>query len=202
MPGNSDYGKMSDERLTALVRQGDMSACEFLLEKYKNLVRSATAPYYLEGADRDDLLQEGMIGLYNAIHSFDGEKGYSFTAFAVSCIKRNAISAVRRSQRKKNGPLNSYVSLEQSPAGDDAGGLPRLPDPELLFIEAESDVLLRERLKSSLTKLEYSVLLLFMEGRSYREIADLLGKDEKAVDNALRRIKNKMKEDKDDGKER
>lgn len=178
-----------------------MAACEFLLEKYKYLVRQVTAPYFLVGGDREDLLQEGMIGLNNAIHSFREERNVAFSVFAEFCIKRNVISAVRAATRQKHQPLNSYISIfaDDGQASDKQTGLladsmPASPDPENLFIEEENRRLLDENLREFLSKMEFSVLKLFMEGQSYHDIADALGKDMKSVDNALQRIKKKVKE--------
>ena len=197
----TDYEKLADSQLSLLAREGDMVACEFLLEKYKYLVRQVTAPYFLAGGDREDMLQEGMIGLNNAIHSFREGRNVSFSVFAEFCIKRNVISAVRAATRQKHQPLNSYVSLfanegqsqeEQSALLADA--LPASPDPENLFIEEENSRILDENLQEFLSKMEFKVLKLFMEGQSYQEIADALGKDMKSVDNALQRIKKKIRE--------
>ncbi len=197
----TDYEKLTDSQLSLLARGGDMAANEFLLEKYKYLVRQVTAPYFLVGGDRDDLLQEGMIGLNNAIHSFREDRNVSFTVFAEFCIKRNIISAVRAATRQKHQPLNSYVSIfadegqnqdEQSALLADA--LPESPNPENLFIEEENSRLLDENLKECLSKMEFKVLKLFMEGQSYHDIANALGKDIKSVDNALQRIKKKIRE--------
>lgn len=178
-----------------------MVACETLLEKYKYLVRQVTAPYFLVGGDREDLLQEGMIGLNNAIHSFREERNVSFTVFAEFCIKRNIISAVRAATRQKHQPLNSYVSIfadegqnSEEQSGLLADALPASPDPENLFIEEENSRLLDENLKECLSSMEFKVLKLFMEGQSYQNIADALGKDMKSVDNALQRIKKKIRE--------
>ena len=197
----ANYEKLADCQLSRLAREGDMSACEFLLEKYKYLVRQVTAPYYLVGGDREDLLQEGMIGLNNAIHSFREERNVAFPVFAEFCIKRNVISAVRAATRQKHQPLNSYISIfaddGQAPeeqTGLLADSLPASPDPENLFIDEENRRLLDENLREFLSKMEFKVLKLFMEGQSYHDIADALGKDMKSVDNALQRIKKKIKE--------
>ncbi len=198
---DTDYRNLTDAQLSLLAREGDMTACEFLLEKYKYLVRQVTAPYFLVGGDREDLLQEGMIGLNNAIHSFRQEKNVSFSVFAEFCIKRNVISAVRAATRQKHQPLNSYVSIfsgggqaSEEQAGLLADVMPASPDPEKLIIEEESHQLLEDSLRECLSKMEFKVLSLFMEGQSYSHIAAALGKDIKSVDNALQRIKKKIRE--------
>ncbi|MBE7056451.1 MAG: sigma-70 family RNA polymerase sigma factor [Ruminococcaceae bacterium] len=164
-----------------------------MLEKYKYLVRSVTAPYFLAGGDRDDLLQEGMIGLYNGIHCFKGDKGIEFVQFARYCIKRNVITAVRAANRQKHQPLNSYVSIWGEDGNETDEDLPLVPDPEVAVIEAESVQILDEGLKSCLSKMEYKVLVMFLEGKSYVEIAEGINKNIKSVDNALQRIRNKIK---------
>ena len=178
-----------------------MVACEYLLEKYKYLVRQVTAPYFLIGGDREDLLQEGMIGLYNAIYHFRDGRNVTFYVFAEFCIKRNVITAVRAANRKKHLPLNSYISLftgedggQEDPSGALSDMLPFGPDPENLFIEEENRRLFYEKLEGVLSKMEFQVLRFFMEGQSYQDIASSLGKDVKSVDNALQRIKKKIKE--------
>ena len=199
--GHNDafYKQQTDAALTALVKEGDAAACEFLLEKYKYLVRQVTAPYYLVGSDREDLLQEGMIGLTNAIYSYKSERNVLFPVFAEFCIKRHIISAVKAATRQKHMPLNSYVSIF-SP--DDTSAeetselmekLPQSPDPENILIEKESRQLLEKMLEERLSPMELEVLNEFLKGKSYAEIAEALDKDFKSIDNALQRIKKKIR---------
>lgn len=188
-----DYKNFTDTELTKRAVNGDQRACEFLLEKYKYLVRSVTAPYFLVGGDRDDLLQEGMIGLYNAVHCFKGDKGIEFALFARYCIKRNVITAVRAANRQKHQPLNSYVSLWNENGNDGEEDLPQIPDPESAVIEEESMQQLDADLQQCLSKMEYKVLVMFLQGKSYVEISDAINKNVKSVDNALQRIRSKIK---------
>ena len=183
----------TDSELTQLAANGNMLACEFLLEKYKYLVRSVTAPYYLAGGDREDLLQEGMIGLYNGIHCYKNDKGIEFSQFARYCIKRNVITAVRAANRLKHIPLNNYISIWNENGGETEEELPRIPDPEKLVIEEESLQQMQTDLQNCLSRLEYKVLSMFLEGKSYSDIAEELNKNEKSVDNALQRIRKKIK---------
>ncbi len=184
---------LTDSELTKFAAKGNMRACEFLLEKYKFLVRSVTAPYYLAGGDREDLLQEGMIGLYNGIHCYKDDKGIEFSQFARYCIKRNVITAVRAANRQKHIPLNTYISIWNENGSESEEALPLIPDPEKLVIEEESMEQMQDHLQKCLSKLEYKVLTMFLEGKSYSDIAEALEKNEKSVDNALQRIRKKIK---------
>lgn len=194
------YKKMSDEELVLKYRNGDEKAVEFLLEKYKNLVRKEARAYFLEGADGDDLLQEGMIGLYRAIRDYKSDKNVAFMVFASLCIKRQIKTAVTRSNRLKNKPLNDYVSFD-TPIMDEQGEESVLLDvipsnedvnPEKLVIEREQSSQLLTEVFDALSKMEEEVLELFMEGLSYNEIAELINKSPKAVDNAMQRIRSKI----------
>ncbi len=188
-----DYENFTDNQLTSLAAEGDQRACEYLLEKYKYLVRSVTAPYFLVGGDRDDLLQEGMIGLYNGIHCYKDDKGIEFVQFARYCIKRNVITAVRAATRQKHQPLNTYVSIWDDNGKENEEELPLVQDPEVLIIEEESMEQMQNKLKECLSKMEYKVLLMFLEGKAYTEISNELNKNVKSVDNALQRIRKKIK---------
>ena len=194
------YKRMSDEELVLKYRNGDEKAVEFLLEKYKNLVRKEARAYFLEGADGDDLLQEGMIGLYRAIRDYKSDKNVAFMVFASLCIKRQIKTAVTRSNRLKNKPLNDYVSFD-TPIMDEQGEESVLLDvipsnedvnPEKLVIEREQSSQLLTEVFDALSKMEEEVLELFMEGLSYNEIAELINKSPKAVDNAMQRIRSKI----------
>lgn len=194
------YNKMSDEELVAIYHQGDNEAADYIVEKYKNLVRKKARAYYLSGGDNDDLLQEGMIGLYKAIRDYRSKEDTLFMTFASLCIARQIRSAVTMSNRKKNTPLNTYISLD-TPVTDDYGDDAVLSDviaaedvlnPEELFIDKEQRTMLECELGSSLSRFETQVMELYVEGLSYNQIAGILNKTPKAVDNAIQRIKSKL----------
>lgn len=193
------YDEMSDELIVELSCSGDLSATEYLLSKYKNLVRAKTKTYFLAGADRDDMIQEGMIGLFKAIRDFDADKNVSFASFAELCVKRQVISAVKASTRRKHMPLNSYISLSK-PSYDDNTEQTLIDkiseymtlSPEEVMLKKERIEDLDLRLDKELSPLEKQVLKLYLDGCSYSQIADELGRSVKSVDNALGRIKRKM----------
>lgn len=194
-----DYDGLSDENLAELSAKGDVLATECILARYKNLVRSRARMYFLAGADREDIIQEGMIGLFKAIRDYDAKKNVSFRGFAEMCIKRQIITAVKTATRQKHMPLNSYVSLSNPVYENDTESLLEdiLPggveaDPEHLFISKENTAFLTERMNRVLSELEKSVLALYLEGKSYQEIASVLKKPSKSIDNALQRVKKKM----------
>ncbi len=193
------YEQMPDEELAGLSISGDPLATECILARYKNLVRSRARMYFLAGADRDDLIQEGMIGLFKAIRDYNQEKRASFRGFAELCIKRQIITAVKTATRQKHMPLNSYVSLSNPVYENDSQGFleevlrggPEA-DPEHLVISKENAKLLGEQIDRALSQLEKTVLTMYLEGKSYQEIADLVGRPVKAIDNALQRVKKKL----------
>jgi RNA polymerase sporulation-specific sigma factor len=193
-----DYDGLSDEQLVELSLKEDDIATECILARYKNLVRARARMYFLAGADREDIIQEGMIGLFKAIRDFDKDKLVSFRGFAELCIKRQILTAIKTATRQKHMPLNSYVSLSYPAYESDAdGGLEEIlagssaSDPERLFIAKENTAFLTDRINEVLSTLERSVLELYLEGKSYQEIAVALGKTAKSIDNALQRIKKK-----------
>ena len=195
----NEYESLSDGELVQLSRGGDSFATEYLLKKYKNLVRQRARTYFLAGADRDDLVQEGMIGLYKAVRDFDFEKNAAFKSFAELCIKRQIITAVKASTRKKHIPLNSYVSLSKPVFDDERDScleelLSELnqTDPEEIFFRKENAAAMGEKIEQVLSKLEKQVLSFYMEGKSYLEIAEIMNRPPKSIDNALQRIKKKM----------
>ena len=199
--GIKNYREYSDELLVSMARDGDEKAEDFLLKKYKDFVRSKARAYFLVGGDSDDLIQEGMIGLYNAISHYDESKASSFMTYAAICINNKLLSAVSADNRKKNEPLNGYVSL-YSVITDDAGEAASLsevlPDmdnvnPEDIILNEEQEKLAKKRLLGKLSKLEKEILSYYLEGMSYSEIAALIGKTDKSVDNAIQRIRSKMK---------
>lgn len=191
-----DLEKMKDEELILWVRQGNKNAVDYLMDKYKNLVRKKARRLFLMGGDRDDLIQEGMIGLYKAIRDYVSGKEASFYSFANLCIERQIYSAIKASNRQKNLPLNTYISLSDVDSGQDnvkelIFGNNQL-NPEKLVIDKESTSVLEYELVRRLSPFEKKVFELFTEGRAYTEIAEELHKSPKAVDNALQRIKNKL----------
>ena len=194
------YIKLSDEELVSKYQNGDNEAADFLVCKYKNLVRMHSRPYFLVGADNDDLIQEAMIGLYKAIRDYKSDKGVGFMAFAALCIDRQIITAVNSYNRQNNGPLNTYISL-YTPVTDESGGDTMLSDvisseeklnPEAIFIAAEQTRQFLIQLKTNLSKLERQIFELYIGGFSYAEIALELGITTKTVDNAIQRIRNKI----------
>ncbi|MBQ3573123.1 MAG: RNA polymerase sporulation sigma factor SigH [Clostridia bacterium] len=194
-----EYSALSDEELVELSAGGDRRATEFILSKYKNLVRSRAKAYFLAGADHDDIVQEGMIGLFKAMRDFDVTKQASFRGFAEVCIKRQIITAVKASTRQKHMPLNSYVSLSE-PVYDDDSERSLMDmiaerdavDPEEMFLRREKAELISAEIKDKLSSLEKTVLSLYMGGMNYQEIAVELGRTPKSIDNALQRIKRKL----------
>ena len=193
------YENLSDERLAELSFAGDELATECILSRYKNLVRSRARMYFLAGADKDDLIQEGMIGLFKAIRDYDSEKRSSFRGFAELCIKRQIITAIKTATRQKHLPLNSYVSLSNPMyESDSQGALEDVllggpdADPEHLVISKENAEFLNDKLNEALSELEKTALAFYLEGKSYQEIAEHMGKSSKTIDNALQRVKKKM----------
>jgi RNA polymerase sporulation-specific sigma factor len=188
----------SDEKLVESVRLGNERAIEMLLLRYRHYARAKARTYFLAGADKEDIVQEGMIGLYKAIRDFEPARSNAFRAFAELCITRQIITAIKNATRQKHIPLNSYVSLAKA-AGDEGNltigeSLPaeRLSDPAELVISAEELADLRTSLDEILSELETEVLSMYMDGKSYQEIADGLGRHVKSIDNALQRIKRKL----------
>ena len=195
-----EYTEYTDEELVELLRQGDTEVMDYLLEKYKFIVRQKARVLYLAGGEADDLIQEGMIGLIKAVRDFDVTQKTSFSSFAELCVSRQMYSAIEASNRKKHLPLNSYVSLyEDSEEVGEGRSLPLIDtiesskenDPEVLYFGKEYTEAFAEQLKELLSPLENHVLYLHLMGTDYRTIAELLGKSPKSVDNALQRIKTK-----------
>ena len=195
----SDYSSMSDEDIVALCRNGDNVAEEYLLNKYKNFVRSKARSYFLIGADHEDIVQEGMIGLYKAIRDFRPDKLSSFRAFAELCITRQIITAIKTATRQKHIPLNNYVSLNR-PIYDEDSDRTLLDviteetpsNPEEMLIDREDLSVIEGRIGQMLSDLEKEVLVRYMEGKSYVEISEEMGRHVKSIDNALQRIKRKL----------
>lgn len=189
----------TDEWLAQQAQLGNTEAEEYLLDKYKPLVKSKSRTYFLIGADSEDIIQEGMIGLYKAIRDYEKGKNASFRSFAELCVTRQMITAIKAANRQKHQPLNSYVSLNK-PVFEDESQETYLDllqegeqfNPEALLIGQENKTVLENHMVKALSRFEVRVLLLYLQGRSYFEIADLLDKPEKSIDNALQRIKKKL----------
>lgn len=194
------YKRMDDVGLIDAVQQGDSTALDFLIRKYRGFVRAKASTYFLVGADYDDLIQEGMIGLYKAIRDYKQDKEASFKAFAEVCVTRQIITAIKSATRMKHGPLNSYVSLDKPVFDEDSertlidviANEQDTIDPEALLISRERYQVVEEKLGAVLSELEREVLMLYLDGRSYQEISELLNRHVKAIDNALQRIKKKF----------
>lgn len=199
MTNEERFSQMTDEEVCALAQQSDGYALEYLLNRYKNFVRSRARSYFLIGADHEDIVQEGMIGLYKGIRDFRPDKLASFRAFAELCITRQIITAIKTATRQKHIPLNSYVSLNK-PIFDEESDRTlldvisegRITDPEELLIGQEELSSIESRIGEMLSDLEWEVLTAYLEGRSYQEIAADLGRHVKSIDNALQRVKRKM----------
>lgn len=191
------YSDISDEEIAKRAKNGDSFACDYLVRKYKNFVKARTKSFFLIGAEREDVVQEGMIGLYKAIQSFDFEKRVTFKTFAELCITRHIITAVKASMRQKHIPLNNYVSLNKQDTGAEylencRADSQRSQNPEQLVIDEENMRGVEDCMGEMLSQFESKVLAYHLNGVSYSKIADLIGKDAKSVDNALQRIKRKL----------
>lgn len=193
------FGHMTDEEICMKAQQADGYALEYLLNRYKNFVRSRARSYFLIGADHEDIVQEGMIGLYKAIRDFRPDKLSSFRAFAELCVMRQIITAIKTATRQKHIPLNSYVSLNKPIFDEDSDRTlldviseGRITNPEDLLIGQEELSSIESRIGEMLSDLEWEVLTAYLDGRSYQEIAVDLGRHVKSIDNALQRVKRKM----------
>lgn len=194
-----EYEQLEDERIVEFARDGDELALEFLITKYRNFVRAKARSYFLIGADREDIVQEGMIGLCKAIRDFRSDRLASFRAFADLCVTRQIITAIKTATRQKHIPLNSYVSLNK-PIYDEESDRTlmdvihgnKVSDPEELVISREEFLDIERRMGEFLSDLEWRVLMLYLEGKSYQEIADSLDRHVKSIDNALQRVKRKL----------
>lgn len=196
----SIYSTMEDEEIIIAAKSGNDKALEYLINKYKNFVRAKAKAYFLVGADKEDIIQEGMIGLYKAIRDFKGDKLSSFKSFAELCITRQIITAVKTATRQKHIPLNSYISLNK-PIYDDESNRTLMdiiysneiaPNPEEMIISREEIAGIEGKLNEILSNLEWEVLSLYLEGKSYNEIAIELDRHVKSIDNALQRVKRKL----------
>ena len=194
-----DFEQMSDEDIVSLAQNSCASALEYLLGKYKNFVRAKARSYFLIGAEREDIIQEGMLGLYKATRDFRSDKLSSFRAFAELCITRQIITAIKTATRQKHIPLNSYVSLNKPIYDEDSDRTlldvisgTRVSDPEELVISREEFGDIEQKMGEILSDLEWQVLMAYLDGKSYQEIADSLDRHVKSIDNALQRVKRKL----------
>ena len=193
------FEKMSDEQLVEQVHQGNTDALDYLITKYRLFVKSKAKSYFLIGADKEDIVQEGMIGLYKAIRDFKGDKLSSFRAFAELCITRQIITAIKTATRQKHIPLNSYVSLDKPIYDEESERTlmdiiisPVTDDPERIIINQEEYSRLEHKMGEVLSELELQVLSRYLAGQSYYEISGELNRHVKSIDNALQRVKRKL----------
>lgn len=196
------YKGISDEELIDRLRQGENEITDFIMDKYKNLVRKKARSMYILGADGDDLIQEGMIGLFKAVRDYDAGRDANFYTFADLCISRQMYNAVQASRREKHTPLNTYISLYASAEPEQEGKGTQLvnilvseveTDPEKLFIDKENVAHIESIIEKELSSFEKQVLDLYVTGMSYSQIAKVLSRDEKSTDNALQRLKSKLR---------
>ena len=194
-----NFASCSDEELAVLAQQGNDRALDYLLSKYRVFVRNKSLSYFIAGADRDDIIQEGMIGLFKAVRDFSTHHGVSFKTFADVCVTRQIITAVKNASRQKHAPLNFYVSLNK-PLNEEENdstleqllGQASNLNPEDIVISKESAVALGSEMNRILSPFEASVLSLYLQGHSYQSISKAIGRDAKSIDNALQRIKKKF----------
>lgn len=197
-----DYSTCTDEELILRLRDGEETIMDYIMDKYKNLVRKHARNMYILGAEEQDLIQEGMIGLFKAIKDYDSGRDASFFTFADLCISRKMYNAIEASKREKHTPLNNYISLYASNDSDsidsktmfmDLLSAGEISNPENLFIDKENVERIENLVEQELSSFEKQVFDLYITGMKYGQIAKVLGKDEKSTDNALQRIKNKLK---------
>lgn len=193
------FSSICDEDIIKLAKEGNTSALEYILGKYKPLVKSKSRAYFLIGADNEDIIQEGMIGLYKAVRDFNADKHISFRAFADLCVNRQIITAIKAATRQKHQPLNNYVSLNKPAFDDDSQETfmdnikgAEFANPETMFIGREARDGIEKHLEKNLSNFESEVLSLYLDSKSYSEISSITGKPEKSVDNALQRVKKKL----------
>jgi RNA polymerase sporulation-specific sigma factor len=182
-----------------LAQQGEQFAVEYLVDKYKNFVRAKARSYFLIGADKEDIIQEGMIGLFKAIRDYKLDKLTSFRAFAELCITRQIITAIKTATRQKHIPLNSYVSLNKPVYDEESDrtlidilSTTKITNPEEIIISREEFIFIEKKMGEILSSLEWKVLMAYLEGKSYQEIAVELKRHVKSIDNALQRVKRKL----------
>lgn len=195
----ASYASKPDETVVLLAQEGDVGATEYILDKYKSLVKARARAYFLIGADREDIIQEGMIGLYKAMRDFKADKQSNFSAFADLCATRQIVTAIKTATRLKHTPLNNYVSLNKPVYEDesektliDLVSETIVSDPEQIIINEESFEHISKEIFKYLSKFEQDVLQLYLDGKSYQEISGELNRTSKSIDNALQRIKKKL----------
>jgi len=195
----SAYPDMADEDIVEVAKAGNSEAFEYLIKKYRSFVGVKARAYFLIGADKDDIIQEGMIGLYKAIRDYDKRKLNTFRIFAEICITRQIITAIKTATRQKHMPLNSYVSLNKPIYSDESDrtlldiiASTDIADPEELIISSEKLYSIESKIMEMLSSLEWEVLMAYLDGKSYHEIAREVNRHVKSVDNALQRVKRKL----------
>lgn len=195
-----NYEKMTDEQLVLLAREGDNRVVDYIMEKYKNLVKKKAHAMYILGGDTDDLIQEGMIGLFKAVRDYREDKEASFLTFADLCVSRQIYNAVSASKRKKHIPLNTYISLYSDSSDEENESTALINNiyisnslnPEDMIIDKENEVIIEETIDESLSSFEKEVLDLYIAGVAYSQIAAILERTPKSVDNAIQRIRTKL----------
>lgn len=190
---------LTDEEVINLIQQGDVEALEYIINKYKIIVLAKAKSYFLIGADREDIIQEGMIGLYKAIRDYRDDKSASFRVFAELCVTRQIITAIKTATRQKHMPLNAYVSLDKPVYEEDSEKTlvetmigPKTIEPENIVLQQEQQDYIELKMSEVLSELEQRVLALYLEGQSYGEISEQLDRHVKSIDNALQRVKRKL----------
>lgn len=183
-----NYNDKTDEELMDLYKEGDEGIVDYIMNKYKNLVRKKASSMFILGADRDDLIQEGMIGLFKAIRDYDSGRDASFITFADLCVSRQMYTAIEKAGRMKHAPLNSYISIYEEDFQKEGGA-----NPEEEFLDKERVSLMEKILEDELSSFEKQVLDLLITGMDYTNIAAVLGRDVKSTDNAIQRAKSKLK---------
>lgn len=190
---------LADEEIINLIQQGDIEALEYIINKYKIIVLAKAKSYFLIGADREDIIQEGMIGLYKAIRDYRDDKNASFRVFAELCVTRQIITAIKTATRQKHMPLNSYVSLDKPVYEEDSEKTlvetmvgPETVEPENVVLQQEQQDYIELKMSEVLSELEQRVLALYLDGQSYGEISEQLDRHVKSIDNALQRVKRKL----------
>jgi RNA polymerase sporulation-specific sigma factor len=194
-----NFNELSEEEIVEFAKLGSDDAEEYIIQKYKNFVRAKARSYYLIGADKEDIIQEGMIGLFKAIRDYEKTRAASFRVFAELCITRQMITAIKTATRQKHIPLNSYISLNK-PVFDEENDRTlldilagkRISDPEQLMISREEVEFIEEKIQENLSSLEMEVLSMYLQGKTYYEISEAMGKPVKSIDNALQRVKRKL----------
>ena len=188
-----DFSQYTDEELIAKLRQGEPEVMDYLIDKYKSMVRQKARVLYLVGGEQDDLIQEGMIGLFKAVRDYHAEKDASFRTFAQLCVDRQMYRAIQSSNRQKHQPLNSYVSMSSEEWENEVRTMLQ-QSPENIVIAQENAAHLESKIRNQLSKFENQVLDMYLDGDNYLTIADKMGKTPKSIDNALQRIRMKVKE--------